>query len=196
MLSIQRMVVNRYSRDHVTGPATPPPDILERIDGQGSTHPGVHGPSYNPVAPHVLDRAQIQLAPARPVLGDIGQPHDVGSIGMEVAAHEVIRRGPAGGLARAVAARDRGADPMLRTDAPHATPRAYSPSPINRYPILTDRPRESHEPARAASPPHAMTWTRDWPAMWNTPASRNPAPARPARPAWQGDQLRDAPPAV
>lgn len=52
---------------------------------------------------------------------DVGQPHDVGSIGMELAAHEVIRRGLAGRLARAVATLDRGAYPILRTDAPHAT---------------------------------------------------------------------------
>jgi hypothetical protein len=52
---------------------------------------------------------------------DIGKPHDVGSVDVEAAAYQVIQRGPAGGSARPVATLDRGADPMLRTDALRAT---------------------------------------------------------------------------
>ena len=47
------------------------------VDGQLGGHPGGDGVADDPVGAGVLDRAQVELALAGGVLGDVGQPQPV-----------------------------------------------------------------------------------------------------------------------
>lgn len=58
--------------------------VLECSDGQARLHPRVDRVSDDPVAEHVLDRANVELALARFVFRDIGQPELVGGVGNEL----------------------------------------------------------------------------------------------------------------
>ena len=79
-------------------PATSPrraTALCSAVDGQPGLHPRVDGVADDPVGEHVLDRAEVELALAGAVLGDVGQPQLVRCVGGEVAARRG-RRAPAG----------------------------------------------------------------------------------------------------
>src|SRR4051794_9255748 len=48
--------------------------VVDRGDGEPGLHPGVDGVTDDAIGVHVLDRAQVELALSRAVLGDVGQP--------------------------------------------------------------------------------------------------------------------------
>ena len=90
--------------DHPGGPASVGHCHLERVDGDPGLHPRVDRVADDPVGEHVLDRAQVDLALAGAVLGDVGQPQRVGALGAELPVDQVVVDGRAGflvaGLAR------------------------------------------------------------------------------------------------
>ena len=51
--------------------------VVQRGDGQPGLHPRVDGVADDPVGEDVLDRAEVELALAGAVLGDVGQPQPV-----------------------------------------------------------------------------------------------------------------------
>jgi hypothetical protein len=51
--------------------------VVEGGDHEASLHPPVDGPADDPVRVHVLDGAQIELALAGGVLGDVREPQPV-----------------------------------------------------------------------------------------------------------------------
>src|SRR5437868_8110262 len=78
--------------DDATGDvaAAPGHGGLQRCDRKPGLHPGINAVAHDPVGEDVLDRAQVQLAPGGSVLGDVGQPEQVGSGGGEVASNEIV----------------------------------------------------------------------------------------------------------
>lgn len=60
------------------------------VDRDPLRHAGVDRVAHDAVGPDVLDRAQVQAGLAGVVLGDVGQPQLVGSLGAELALHQVI----------------------------------------------------------------------------------------------------------
>ena len=63
---------------------------VERVDGDLGLHPVTDGVADDPVGPHVLDRALVQLALIGPVLGDVGQPQLVRPGRGEVPLDQVV----------------------------------------------------------------------------------------------------------
>jgi hypothetical protein len=61
----------------------------------------VDGVAHDPVAEDLLDRAEVQLALAGGVFGDVGKPQPVRAGRGEVAAHEIVVHRTAGLLASA-----------------------------------------------------------------------------------------------
>ena len=84
--------------DHPGGPASVGHCHLERVDGDPGLHPRVDRVADDPVGEHVLDRAQVDLALAGAVLGDVGQPQRVGALGAELPVDQVVVDGRAGFL--------------------------------------------------------------------------------------------------
>jgi len=71
--------------------------IVERSDRQGRLHSTIDRVPNNPVRPHILDRAQVQLPLIGAMLGDVGQPQLVRILRGELAVDEVVmdrRAGP------------------------------------------------------------------------------------------------------
>ena len=64
--------------------------VLERTDRQTGLHPGVYGVADDPVGEDVLDRAEVQLALAGLVLGDVRQPQFIRADGGEVPTDQII----------------------------------------------------------------------------------------------------------
>ena len=61
--------------------------VLQSSNGEVAGHPWSHRIADDAVAEHVLDRAQVELALTGGMLGDVGQPQLVRSIGSEMALH-------------------------------------------------------------------------------------------------------------
>ena len=93
--------------DHPGGPASVGHCHLERVDGDPGLHPRVDRVADDPVGEHVLDRAQVDLALAGAVLGDVGQPQRVGALGAELPVDQVVVDGRAGFLVAGLARGDR-----------------------------------------------------------------------------------------
>jgi Protein of unknown function (DUF2699). len=90
--------------NHASGDVTAPGDrIIEGIDGQSGLHPGVDRIAHDAVGVHVLDRTEVDLPLARPMLGDVRQPQLVGGGRSEVALHEIVVNGRPGLRALAAA---------------------------------------------------------------------------------------------
>jgi hypothetical protein len=92
----------------------------------------------DPVGEHVFDRAAVELALERGVLGDVGQPDGVRPIGGEVPLDEVVVHGRARRLGAAPPALLGGGrpQPLLATQTPHP------PLPDRMAPLrLTSRDR-------------------------------------------------------
>jgi len=87
--------------------------------GQGGLHAFIDRVAHDPAREGVLDRAQIELALGRGVLGDVGEPQSVGRLRGELSAHEVIVDGGAGLQAPAAPAGDHRGDPVLAAEAMH-----------------------------------------------------------------------------
>jgi hypothetical protein len=64
--------------------------VGERVDSEAGGHAVGHGVPDDPVAAGVGDRAQIQLAIGRRVLGDVGQPQPVRCCGGKSPGDEVV----------------------------------------------------------------------------------------------------------
>lgn len=76
----------------------------QSADGQRSGHPLVQGVADDAVAEQVLDRAAVELALSGRVLGDVGDPDEVGCRGGEVALNVVVVHRWTGRLAAAATA--------------------------------------------------------------------------------------------
>ena len=63
---------------------------LDGGDDEAGLHAFVDRPADDPVREHVLDRAAVDLAFPRPVLGDVAQPESVGLCASEVALDEFV----------------------------------------------------------------------------------------------------------
>jgi hypothetical protein len=76
----------------------------QRRDGELRGHSFVDRVADDPVAEQVLDRAAVELALGRGVLGDVGDPDGVGCVGGEVALDVVVVHRRSGRLAAAAPA--------------------------------------------------------------------------------------------
>lgn len=93
---------------------------FQRVHREAGLHPRVDGIAHDAAGEHVLDRAQVQLALAGGVLGDVREPQQVRPVGGEVAPHPVIvDRWPGFGVLAAA--------PGLAEDAPPAVVPADPP---------------------------------------------------------------------
>jgi hypothetical protein len=93
--------------------------VAQRAHGQLGLHPRVDRVADDPVGVDVLDRAEVELALAGAVLGDVGQPQLVRSTGGEVALDQVVVDRRAGLLALPALLLAEGAPPaVVRTDPP------------------------------------------------------------------------------
>ena len=73
------------------------------------------------VRPDVLDRAQVQLAFVRAMLGDVGKPQHICAISCELPLHSIVVDRRAGLASQPLLLRERGEDPL---------PVAQPPDPV------------------------------------------------------------------
>jgi hypothetical protein len=94
--------------------------VVQCGHGQAGFHPRVDGVPDDPVGPSVLDRAQVQLALAGVVFGDVGQPQPVRAGGGELAAYQVVvhRRADPATLAAPSAFTERAPPAVTGADPP------------------------------------------------------------------------------
>ena len=77
----------------MTEPGLDPPCLARHHDGvvdEGGLAAPVDGPAHDPAAVGVEDGAAVDLALARRVLGDVGEPEHVGPVHGEVALDQVL----------------------------------------------------------------------------------------------------------
>jgi hypothetical protein len=80
-----------------------------------------------------LDRAEEELALPGPVIGDVGEPEQVGDVGLELTVHQILVRGRPGRPLLALDLLAESAEPVVvRADPPH---RAVA----RRQPLLAGR---------------------------------------------------------
>ena len=100
--------------------------VMQGADSELGGHTGVGRVSHDPVGEDVLHDAAVELSFPRTVLGDVGEPQLVRSLGGEVSLDEVVmdrRSGPAT------------ESPLLRVRRPNALLRAQAPHPVLRRPM-------------------------------------------------------------
>src|SRR5438552_2528607 len=96
--------------------------VVQCVDREAGLHARVDGVADDLVAEAVLDRAEVELALAGPVFGDVDQPQRVRLRRGEVALHEIVEGRPSGlALLLAVTAA------LLAEDRPPAIGRADPP---------------------------------------------------------------------
>jgi hypothetical protein len=98
--------------------STPGNSVVEGCDGQAGLHPCVDRVSDDPLAEDVLDRAEIQLAFAGGVFGDVGEPQPVGAIRGEVTADQVVMHRRAGLLLSAALLAEHAPPVVVPADPP------------------------------------------------------------------------------
>jgi len=70
--------------------SAPGNSIVQRSYSKSRFHPGIDGIPHDSIAKNVLDRAQVELAFSRLMLGNIGQPEPVRCVSDKLALNEVI----------------------------------------------------------------------------------------------------------
>lgn len=70
--------------------------VVESIDGQRRGHPVADRVADDSVTAGVLERAAVELALGRPMLGDVGEPDPVRGVGGEHPLHVIVEHGRAG----------------------------------------------------------------------------------------------------
>jgi hypothetical protein len=92
----------------------------QRGGGELGGHAFVDGVADDPVGEQVLDRAAVELALGGGVLGDVGQPDLIGTLGGEVPAHQVVMDCWAGSSLAAPSLLGGGRpDPVVAAQPPH-----------------------------------------------------------------------------
>ena len=92
----------------------------EGVDGQDGLHPVTDRVADDPARPDVLDGAQVELALAGVVLGDVGQPQPIRRLGAEVPPDQIVVGRRARLLAVLAALLAEHAPPLVvRADPPH-----------------------------------------------------------------------------
>ena len=99
--------------------------VVQGVHCETSLHPVANGVSDDPTREHVLDRAELELALVRPVLGGVGQSQFVDVIGGEVPLHEVIVDRRTGALAVLAALLPEHRPPLVAPADPPRGPLAH-----------------------------------------------------------------------
>ena len=86
----------QHAPRHHARASSPRDGLVKGVHGQRGLHAPGHGVPHDPPGVEVLDGAEVELALARGVLGDVGQPELVQSLGGELALDTVIAHGRAG----------------------------------------------------------------------------------------------------
>jgi len=102
--------------------------VLEGVDGELGGHPLGHGVADDPSAAGVLDRAEVELALAGGVLGDVGQPQLVELVGAEGPFDEVVVNGWAGLAGQAALLRMGRPESLLGAEPADPVPAGYHAS--------------------------------------------------------------------
>jgi hypothetical protein len=85
--------------------------------------------AHDPIGAGVLDRAQVQLALAGGVLGDVGQPQPVRGVGCELSLDQVVVHRRSWFAARAALAGVVAEDPLLRAQPVDPVTAGHDPVP-------------------------------------------------------------------
>ena len=113
--------MDQATGNHGAVDATPGDRGSDRVDGEPSFHPVSDRVAHDPAGEDVLHRAQVQLAFAGAVLGDVGEPDGVRRWCGEVPLDQVVMDRCTGLLPVASPLGAKAAPPPIRrTDPPHS----------------------------------------------------------------------------
>ena len=100
-------------------------------------HPFIGGVADDAIGVEVLDRANVELAGIRVVLGDVSQPHLVGTSGREVTLRQVVVNGRSGAFGATDALGERAEDLLLGADPPHTS---FARDEAGAFELVDDEP--------------------------------------------------------